>query len=948
MKPWREIAVPHEDVLKGTFQQSEFAADLAKVHDGSAPKEYSDPELFFERTFITEGMKLLLDSVMRRLTGRGGDPVIQLQTAFGGGKTHTLLAVYHLAKATVPASRLSGVSPLLDATGVTELPTAKIVVLDGTRFSPSQPKRSGQSIRRTLWGELAWQLGGAETLAKVAESDENGTAPDASLLEEILSPHQPVVILIDELVAYLRQFEDGRSYPGGTFDSNLTFVQNLTQALKGVPQGMLLVSLPASNISEAGSARGQRALEVLQNIAVSGSGEQSLRNLEKTVGRVHALWKPVGTEEAFEIVRRRLFSRITDEAQALETCRAFTDLYNENRGDLPKETVEARYAERMMHAYPIHPEVFDRLYKDWSSLDNFQRTRGVLKLMAKVIHRLWKDGNNDALVLPGSLPMYDADTRNEMIYYLPQGWDPVVEGDIDGERSETTEIETQDARFGSVQACRRLARAIFLGSAPSTAAQGVRGLEAERIMLGVLQPGQSTGVYKDALRRITDRLHYLNTANNRYWFDVRPNLRREMEDRKRRFHSKEHLVPEIETRLRALIGALPHIGIHVFSASSDIPDDWKMHFVVLPQSAPFSRGANPEATKLALQILDQRGDQPRTKTRNRLLFLAADAESTARLDDLVCTYKAWESITSDHLNLDKHQTDQAVRSRDTASEAANRSIRETYKWLLAPLEEPDGRGGIAPLRWEHFALNTGSKSFSQEIQRVMQENELVIEKWAPVHLDTLLRTWFWKDGLTDIPALDVWQKTCQYLYMPRLKDSTVFASSVAEGAASRDFFGLSQGKRDGKYLAFTFGERTVTHLESNLLIEPSAATAYEAELKQAQEATKPQPTPPAPGTPGPTGKPSGPTVLPTPGATKSRAKRFYGATTVSPLLATKEFAEIVEEVVQQFTTRVGNDVEIRIEIQAKSSTGYDENLQRSVKENCRTLKFNSFEFEAGE
>jgi predicted AAA+ superfamily ATPase len=321
-------------------------------------------------------------------------------------------------------------------------------------------------------------------------------------------------------------------------------------------------------------------------------------------------------------------------------------------------------------------------------------------------------------------------------------------------------------------------------------------------------------IYKDALRRIGDRLHYLNSANNRLWFDVRPNLRREMEDRKRRFNGKEHLLPEIQTRLRGLVGSIRSIGVHVFNESRDVPDDWSLHLVVLPPATPFSRtGSSSPAVKAAQDTLEKKGDQPRIK-RNRLLFLGADADSVVRLEDLICTFKAWESITRDvqekSLNLDTFQSAQAQRNRESASEAANRSIRETYKWLLTPIEEPDGKGGILPMRWEHFSLNTGSASLSQDIERILKENELVIDQWAPVHLDGLLRAWFWKDGVSEVPALEVWQKTCQYLYMPRLKDSNVFATTVAEGAASRDFFGLAQGKRDGKFQAFTFGTRTVT------------------------------------------------------------------------------------------------------------------------------------------
>jgi uncharacterized protein len=942
MKPWREIAVPHEDVLKGTFQQSEFAADLSKVHEGTASEEYQNPTLFFERTFITEGMRLLLDSVIRRLSGQGGDPVMQLQTAFGGGKTHTLLAVYHMAQGNVVASDLPGIAPLLDAAGIPELPKAKIVVLDGTRFSPSEPKKHGSVVVRTLWGEMAWQLGGPEAYAQIAASDENGTAPDATLLEQLLIPEQPIVMLMDELVAYLRNFEDGKSYPGGTFDSNLTFIQNLTQAFKAVPRGMLLVSLPASKQSEAGSARGQRAMARLE-------GALSLTSLEKTVGRVHALWKPVGTEEAFEIVRRRLFTKIADTQRADEVCREFVDLYTEHRADLPKETQEGRYLDRMIRAYPIHPEVFDRLYEDWSSLDNFQRTRGVLKLMAKAIHRLWKDGNNDALIMPGSLPLYDPDTRNEVIYYLPQGWDPVVERDIDGDRAEPTEIETQDPRFGSLQACRRLTRTVFLGSAPTTADQTVRGIELERVYLGVLQPRQQIAVYKDALRRLVDRLHYLNSANNRYWFDVRPNLRREMEGRKRRFNTKEHIVPEIKTRVQTAMTATVFAGIHVFTGSSDVPDDWRMHLVVLPPDKSFSRVAPAFATAAANEILNNRGDQPRIK-RNRLLFIAADTDGVPRLEDQVCSLLAWDSIVKSidegDLNLDQFQSRQAKKSRDTAGETVNRTIRETYKWLLSPTEEIDGKG-ITPMHWEHFALNTGAPSLTKEIEHVMTEHELLITKWAPVHLDTLLRSWFWKDGVTEVGAQDVWQKTCQYLYMPRLRDSNVFASTLVEGARSRDFFGLSQGKRDDKYLAFSFGQTVMIHLESNLLIEPQAAAAYEAKVKAAEEAAKPKiesGTTPSTGTTSTVGT----TPVSSPPAGKPNMKRFFGTIELNPLLAKKQFAEVVDEVLELFTTRPNASVRVIVELQAESAAGFDEALQRSVKENCNALKFSNSGFESGD
>ena len=939
LKPWREVAVPHEDVLKGTFQQAEFAADLSRVHEGTATPEYQNPTLFFQRTFITEGMRLLLDSVVKRLAGKGGDPVIQLQTAFGGGKTHTMLAVYHLAKGDAIASDLPGVPAILDAAGVTELPRARVAVLDGIKSSPNQPVvHDGQAIR-TLWGDLAWQLGKADGYALVADADASGTSPGKAVLETLIGRYAPCVILIDELVAYIRQFEESKTLTGGSFDSNLSFIQALTEALKAVPTAVLLASLPESD-KEAGSQRGVKALAALAHY----------------FGRIQALWKPVGTEEAFEIVRRRLFSSINDKLAAESVCRAFADYYTANSEDFPRETQESRYFDRLMHAYPIHPEVFDRLYEDWSSLDNFQRTRGVLKLMAKVIHRLWKDNDKDPLIMPGSFPLQDADTRNEVIYYLPQGWDPVVERDVDGERAETTEIENRDPRLGSVQACRRSARAIFLGSAPSTANQMVRGIELERVALGVAQPGQQVGIYKDALRRLGDRLHYLNSGNNRFWFDTRPNLRREMEERKRRFQDKEDIFPAIRDRVQKTFARGIFGGIHVFTASSDIPDDWQLRLVVLPHDAAFSRSGQSLAIERATEILKNRGDQPRFK-QNRLIFLVADYDSVSRLKDQVRSTLAWQSIVSDikemKLNLDQFQARQASKSLEDANEALRRMIRETYKWMVAPMQEARPGKGLSDIQWEHFQINPGAPNLSQEIERVLKENELLITEWAPIHLATVLKNWFWKDDVKETNALNVWQQSCQQLYLPRLKDDTAFQHTLAAGAESRDFFGFAQGKEDGRYVGFTFGRRTSLFLDSSLLlIEPVTAAGYAETQRAAEEAAQPKPTETGPGTTGtgeapPKAEDSAKPTYPTGGgaSTQPAKKQFYGSIELDAIQAKKQFADLVDEVVLQFTSRPGVKVKIAIEIQAETSTGFDDGLQRAVKENCNVLRFKNAEFE---
>lgn len=939
LRPWRENTIPHEDVLKGTSQEAEFAADLSRVHEGTATPEYQDAALFYQRTFITEGMRLLLDVVAKRLSGLGGDPVIQLQTAFGGGKTHTMLAVWHLAKGDTSADKLQGIPAILEAAGIAEMPKAKIVVLDGNKLAPNTPKKRKGATVRCVWGELAWQLGGAAAYEQVRMADESGTSPGKEILATLLAEHAPCVILIDELVAYIRQFEEGKSYTGGTYDSNISFIQALTEALKAVPTACMLASLPQST-KEAGGQSGAKALEALKHY----------------FGRVQALWKPVATEEAFEIVRRRLFASINDSAAADGVCRAYSDFYIENALEFPQETQESRYYERLRNAYPIHPELFDRLYEDWSSLDNFQRTRGVLKLMARIIHRLWKDGNNDLLIMPGSIPLYDPNVRKEPIYYLSQGWDPVMEHEIDGEKAETTAIESKDPRLGALTACRRISRTIFMGSAPDSVALGTKaakGLDARHIMLGVIQPGQQTGLFKDALRRLDD-LHYLNHANDRYWFDIRPNMRREMEERKRRYNDKEDIQPAIREKIISVASAGLFGGVHVFTPSNDIPDDWQLRLVVLPPDAGFSKKETHRWQSVAESILKQRGDQPRQK-QNRLFFLAPDYDCVSRLKDQVRTMLAWKSIVDDYnemkLTLDQFQAGQAKKSLDDSDNALRRMVREAYKWILAPVQDAKPGQGISDIRWEHFALNPGTASLSQEIENVLKDNELLISHWAPIHLHNILKTWFWKDGVNEVSALDVWQKTNCYLYLPRLKNDGVFQTAIATGAVSKDFFGLAYAKEDGEYKGFSFGEATTPILDASLLlIEPKAAAACAEVIKDKAAATTPSAGnyDPQLGVITLTGD-SPSVVHDLASATPARKlmRRFFGSVDLDPILAKKQFTDIADEVILQFTSQPGAKVRIAIEIEAEDTAGFDETLQRAVKENCNSLGIKKSGFEDG-
>jgi len=933
LKPWREIIVPHPDVLNGTFQQSEFAADITAVRTGKATPEYGDAKAFYERTFITEGMSLLLTQVSQRLNNKGGEPVIQLQTSFGGGKTHTLLSVYHLASRKCELSDLAGIPALLDKAGLLDVPKAKIAVLDGTAHAPGQPWKHGNQTVCTLWGELAWQLGGTEGFSLLKEADANGTSPGKDILCSLLERYSPCVVLLDELVVYIRQFVESLPLSGGTYDSNLSFIQSLTEAAKLVPNTVVLASLPESD-SQAGGPRGVSALKALESV----------------FNRVQALWKTVAPGEAFEIVRRRLFEQIRDPKARDQVCRAFADAYVAEGAKLPQETQESRYFDRMIQSYPIHPEVFAQLYEEWTTIDGFQRTRGVLKLMAKVIYRLWQDNNQDLMILPGSLPLYDGSARNELIYYLGPGWDPVIDRDIDGEGAETKIIEDKETRFGSVQAARRVARTVFLSSAPSsvTTRPGIRGLDRAGVLLGCLQPGQTSSLYTDALNRLADQLHYLNSSGDRmqdatrYWFDTRANLRREMEERKKRFEDKTEVRGRMAEILKKLASSATFFdGVHIFTPHSDVPDDGVLRLIVLPPDHFYSREDSRFAFEGVLDHVRNHGTNPRYRG-NRLIFLAPDHGTLTRLRDCIRIALSWKSIVEDveamRLVLDNLQVRQAKKELQGAEDVLPRVARECYKWLLCPMQD---NPTAAKPTVEVYPLNTSGTSLGPEIERVCIDNVLVIKIWSPIHLRDELKKLYWKADKSSIGAMAFWEDTLRYLYLPRLKSRSVLEQAIVKGAGSRDFFGTAYGHHDGKFDGFKFGDANIQLDDTLLLIEPEAAKAYEA-------ANPPVTPPPGPDPPGPPvgPDPPGPPVGPDPpGPRAPKPHVFHGNIAINASTAKMRMVQVAEEIIAVLAADPIAEVKVAVEIQANFPSGASDQTKRAVTENARTLNFKNADWE---
>ncbi len=935
LAPWRDIVTPHPDVASGRYQQAEFAADLWQVYLDEGSDEYRDPTEFYRRTYLTEGLQQLLANALRRLSGLGGDPVIELQTNFGGGKTHAMLALYHLCNA-LTIQDLPGMEPVFQTVGLASPPqNVRVAVLVGNKLQASgiAPYGSDAAKRpfiKTLWGELAWQLGGAAGYEMVRSADETSTNP-GDTLKSLFNRFAPCLILIDEWVSYARQLHETRDLAGGSFDTQFTFAQTLSESAKNAKDTLLVVSIPASDI-EIGGDRGKEALDRLKN----------------AIGRVESPWRPASGEESFEIVRRRLFQPTTDPqlfVQRDAVVRAFAEMYRTQSQEFPSECKESDYERRMKAAYPIHPELFDRLYSDWSTLDKFQRTRGVLRLMAKVIHALWERNDQNLMIMPAHIPMDDGQVQSELTRYLEDNWIPALDKDVDGVNSLPLKLDRDHPNLGRYSACRRVARTVYIGSAPTLRAAN-RGLEERRVKLGCVQPGESVAIFGDALRRLTDQATYLYLDGSRYWVSTQPNVNRTAQERAEQLWRDRYPVwEEIVRRLKADKKRGEFCAVHVApDSTADIPDDPMsgVRLVVLHPQYSHSKGVNTsEARQWVEQALHHKGNGPRYY-KNTLLFLAADKTNRENLERNTAQYLAWRAIVQekDALNLDVSQSNQATAKLQQSQEVVEATLREAYKWLLIP-EQPEAH---SDLLWKEISLASQESPIFQASRKAVHEGYL-LPNYAGSNLrrDTLDK-YLWRDR-NHIDLKQFWHYLTQYLYLPRLKDPNVLLESVRSGVALTSWaesFAYAEGfdAETGRYLGLRVAQLVSPSISPQcLLVKPEVAQQQldaerkpeekvlriespELNLRTNESLSVPYTSPPPPS-----------------------HRRFYGRVEVDALRINRDISAIATEVIQHLTALPGAKVQIVLEVEAEIPAGVPDDVARTVMENCRTLKFQGYSLE---
>ena len=936
LRPWREVCEPHPDVLEARFSDAEFAANLALVDQGAGGEEYGDPAAFFRITYATEGLRRVLTATVARLAGRGGEPVIGLQTNFGGGKTHTMLALHHLAGATEVGylpERLDGMGPIFEAADVETLGRVTRAVFVGTHkgAAESMYTENGREIR-TLWGYLAWRLGGWEAVDTIADSEAAGTNPGSERLIPILRGAAPCLVLMDEVVAFARQLR------GLQYDAFHAFIQSLTEAAAAVEGAVVVGSLPESG-AEVGDEQGRDAL----------------RRLEKIFGRVQSAWTPASGIETFEIVRRRLFQPL-DEAGVKardDTVRAFRRLYRENRADFPAETREAAYEEQMRRAYPLHPEVLRRFSGDWSVLDKFQRTRGVLKIMANAIYALWSGESAAPLVTPALLPFRDNKVRTALLEPLDRAFGPILQSEVDGEQSLTARIEAQRPRLLRARAATLAARAVFFATAPHAGA--ARGAMAGTdLRLACAQPGDQIAIFGEALQEIASRSAHLYRDGDRYWFSPQPTLNKLAADRARDVSDEDadRRIVEVLREEQASRAGFPR----VHAAPDDltqIDDRRTVALVILPPAAAHDpgAGATSQAAEVAGETIERRGSGQR-RYRNSLIFVAADVSNVEAARENARRERAWRSILDDAdlgQNLTLAQANDAEAQARRSRDALRQSVRGAWVHVLHPGPSDgagtgEGAGGRGYVIGSTRIVNRGGgKSVPEAVWDKVSADGTVFGEIGPANLMQSLAP-IWPSDCPHLSINDIHDWFASYVYLPRLRDE-----ATLDGALQRlvenlaDPFAYASGfdEESGAYEGVMDGRALLPgHFKSGLLVR-----------REAIPEARPDAEPSRPGGEGSSvpdfSAPESEDRREAP-ASAPRPKRFFASLEIDPERAGLEVARIMDGLLVELTRVPESRLRLHLEIEGVAGDGgYPGDVVDTVQANARDLGLdeNSLGFE---
>lgn len=766
LRPWTDVVRPHADVASGDLAMGTYAANLAKVamtHE--AEPVYADAEAFFAATYFTPTMVGLLRDVFRALAGQGGDRVVQLKTPFGGGKTHSLLALFHLARSRDAAARV----PELD--GIPDPGAIRVCVLSGEYLDPARGREVDGRTIRTLWGELAYQLGGWPAYdAQLVSGGHEGPPPGGEKLGRLLSAAGPSLILLDEVLVYAATAK-AVTMGSTTLDRQvLLFVQHLTEAVNQARQAALVYSLQAS----VGEAVGEEGL---------------LEQLEKIAGRIDERREPVSGDEVLRVVQRRLFAEAGADDVRREVGRHYGSLLADQLAAAAETDADRREAagagealeRRIVDAYPFHPELLDLMFHRWGSLPSYQRTRGALQFLATVVHALWAgraEREPQALIGPGDVDLADEGSRMTFLEQVGETdqYRSVVEADFLAADAGTRRV---DERLGHdapglerLRVGTRVATTIMLLSFGAREGADRGALERE-ILEASLVPGVDRHVLLTALEAMRgEALLYLHHVAGRYRFEPRPNLNRLIQQEQDRV-SRDDVRARLRERLEGALGASGPDRRHVVlwpSSPSDVPDEGDAFHVVY-----LSPDWSPNAAPLERWVLDGSGG-PRVN-RNSLCLVEPASERFDSARAAARRALAVEELLAQggKLQLSAEQRDELRERLGTADKELRSALGQSY----LRVQVPTGLAEDGSIRFATRELSTilaAGRGLHERVREALATH--VADKVYPAKIAALAdlsdeREWRW--------VVEISRALPRFFDAPKVWTPAALALGITEG-----------------------------------------------------------------------------------------------------------------------------------------------------------------------
>jgi len=791
--PWWHTAMPHRDIREGRLDLKVFAVDLAQVVEGEAVPEYRDPDTFFRRTFLTRGLRSTLRGVLRRLAGRDdGVSITQMATVFGGGKTHTLLALYHMVAHGADVAYLEPVQQLLAGAGLEMVPQARVAAVDCAHKSIIEPRATPEGLTiRTLWGEIAYRLAGAQGYEIVRRSDEARVAPGSETLERLFQATGPALILIDETLSYITKASGIRVGKGFLSDQAQEFLLELTRAVNAAADVALVLTMTSSEQEQIGEAAVRAAREIDTAVRIL----RRTRQVEVCAER----------EELYEILRRRLFDTDPDqiEAQARGAARAYWDYYRAHPNDFPQEAQTPEYRDLMVRAYPFHPALIETLRDRWGTISGFQRTRGVLRLLALVIGDLYRRRHAAPLIQPAHVNLDDGEIRAELLEYVDNkgGYESAILSDIGGTGESKAPLLD---RFTGGEYARHaiatgLATSIFMYS-HSGATQRAASAERPQLWLATLQPGIVPALAADALDKLQRRLWYLEVREGAYRIDSQPNLNQMLVTRVDAIRQEpEQVRQRVKGAVEEVVGRRPFPGLIVWPQEpGQVPNRPSLTLVVLDLDYAWgpAEAQQRKARAFIEEILSSAGNTFR-QFKNTLVFTLPTAEGVRVIEETAVRLLALEAIHRQYRSggLSATQMAELQAQLDQARKGLPGAVWGAYTVTVAP----SGAAGEEKALWvrqEHGfpGYRPGEHSVAGRVWGRLMDEQRLLERLDPRLVSQgkgdQWRLWPAEDERLGVATL--WDYFCRFPYLPMLSGPEALQQTIAWGV-QRGLFAYALG-----------------------------------------------------------------------------------------------------------------------------------------------------------